>query len=115
MVPPAQQVGYLSRLLARDPGWAAHLKQRDPRLLADLLAIRATFDVFASAAAGAHVWAPAARVSDRDAAIAEVAPIVDLLYPADARQAVARADPVRVGSVDDLATSMGAALPQSPD
>lgn len=91
VVPPAQQVGYLSRLLARDPGWAAHLKQRDPRLLADLLAIRATFDVFASAAAGAHVWAPAARVSDRDAAIAEVAPIVDLLYPADARQAVALA------------------------
>lgn len=74
-VPESEQVGYLSRLLARDPGWAAHLKQRDPALLADLLAIRATFDVLGTGAA----WKPRASASPRDWAIEEVAPVVDLL------------------------------------
>jgi uncharacterized protein len=90
-VPAAEQVGYLSRLLARDPGWAAHLKQRHPGLLADLLAIRASFDVLASGARGQLVWEPATRCSDRDWAVAQVAPVVELLAVTDAQEALALA------------------------
>jgi uncharacterized protein YbcC (UPF0753/DUF2309 family)/formate hydrogenlyase subunit 3/multisubunit Na+/H+ antiporter MnhD subunit len=83
-VPVGEQVGYLSRLLAADPGWAAHLKQRDPALLADLLAIRATFDVLATGA----VWQPQSQARTREWAIAEVAPVVDLLEVSQADQAL---------------------------
>ncbi len=78
-VPVDQQVGYLSRLLARDPGWAAHLKQREPRLIADLLAIRATFDVLASAAVGTTSWQGRGAGDVRAQAIAAVEPVIDLL------------------------------------
>ena len=78
-VPAGQQVGYLSRLLARDPGWAAHLQQREPRLIADLLAIRATFDVLASAAVGSGSWQPQVTNGVREAAITAIAPVVELL------------------------------------
>jgi hypothetical protein len=88
VVPAAEQVGYLSRLLARDPGWAAHLKQRDPALLADLLAIRAVFDVLGAAACGHHEWQPVEQADDRSWATAGVAPIVDLLGVDDPRLAL---------------------------
>ena len=91
VVPAGEQVGYLSRLLARDPGWAAHLKQRDPRLLADLLAIRASFDVLACGARGHVAWEPATRGSDRDWALAQIAPVVALLGVTHADEALALA------------------------
>ena len=85
VVPASEQVGYLSRLVAKDPGWAAHLKQRDPGLIADLLAIRVTFDVLGSAAAGARVWSRSEQ-TEREWAAAELAAVVDLLGVAEARE-----------------------------
>jgi len=100
VVPPAEQIGYLSRLLARDPGWAAHLSQRDPELVADLLAIRMTFDVFVSAVHGHRTWSAPPNRDARSQALEQVAPVVDLLAPADAVEAVRLAvelrDSVRV-------------------
>lgn len=78
VVPPGHQVGYLSRLLGRDPGWAAHLTQRDPGLVRDLLAIRVVFDVYV-AAARHHSWAPEVQTDDRNWAILQVAPVAELL------------------------------------
>jgi uncharacterized protein YbcC (UPF0753/DUF2309 family)/NADH:ubiquinone oxidoreductase subunit 5 (subunit L)/multisubunit Na+/H+ antiporter MnhA subunit len=92
VVPVDEQVGYLARLLARDPGWAAHLKQRDPALVADLLAIRAVFDVWGTGQA----WHGTQQASGREWAIAQVAPIVDLLGVDDADTAIALA-----ASLDD--------------
>lgn len=83
-VPAEAQVGYLSRLLARDPGWAAHLQQRDPALIADLLAIRATFDTLGTNAA----WQPLHQGSHRDWAATEVAAVVELLNVGDAERAL---------------------------
>nr|MCU0279358.1 DUF2309 domain-containing protein [Candidatus Nanopelagicales bacterium] len=73
VVPVGEQVGYLSRLVAKDPGWAAHLKQRDPALITDLLAIRVTFDVLGCAAAGGRVWAPAPPVDEKSDELPESA------------------------------------------
>ena len=75
VVPVGQQVGYLSRLLARDPGWAAHLKQRDPDLLADLLAIRAVFDVLGTGLR----WKATPQPCAREWAIGEIAPVIAIL------------------------------------
>jgi hypothetical protein len=79
VVPAQEQIGYLSRLLGRDPGWAAHLGQRDAGLIADLLAVRASFDVFVAAAQGHDVWVPATGDDARQWAIEQVAPVSELL------------------------------------
>ena len=84
VVPANEQVGYLSRLLARDPGWAAHLKQRDVALLTDLLAIRAVFDVLGTG----DVWKPADQADLREWAIEQVAPVAELLQIEQAWQAL---------------------------
>ena len=92
VVPRAEQVGYLSRLLARDPGWAAHLSQRDAALVADLLAIRMTFDVFVSAARGHWAWVTPRGRDARRRAIEQAAPVIDLLDADDAQEALLLAD-----------------------
>lgn len=101
VVPPGEQVGYLSRLLGRDPGWAAHLTQRDPRLVGDLLAIRVTFDVFVAAARGHRDWVAPALADDRSWAVLQVAPVAELLPVATAADALRLAaelsEPARVG------------------
>jgi uncharacterized protein YbcC (UPF0753/DUF2309 family)/formate hydrogenlyase subunit 3/multisubunit Na+/H+ antiporter MnhD subunit len=94
-VPRDEWVGYLSRLLARDPGWSAHLAGRDPGLVSDLLAIRLTFDVACAAARGHTVWSARSQGSPRDRAIAEVAAVVDLLGVSDAERALALARELR--------------------
>lgn len=90
-VPHADWVGYLARLLARDPGWAAHLAGRDPALTADVLAIRVTFDVTCAAARGHVAWEPQAADRVRERVVAEVAAIVDLLDVSDVHQALSLA------------------------
>jgi uncharacterized protein YbcC (UPF0753/DUF2309 family)/formate hydrogenlyase subunit 3/multisubunit Na+/H+ antiporter MnhD subunit len=56
---PADHVAYLGRLLARQPGWPGHLAYRafagGPDLRADLLAVRASYDVLLVRAAAPHV------------------------------------------------------------
>ncbi len=91
VIPTSEQVGYLSRLVAKDPGWVASLKQRDPGLIVDLLAIRVSFDVLASAAADGRVFS-AAEQTDREWAVAEIAAVNDLLGVNDARDGLAIAN-----------------------
>ena len=97
VVPPAEQVGYLSRLLARDPGWAAHLSQRDTALVADLLAIRVSFDVFVSAARGHRAWSTPPGRDARREAVEHVAPIIELLGVDHAQEALLLAGELREG------------------
>lgn len=79
VVPHPVQVAYLSRLLARDSGWAAHVKHADEASLADLVAIRVCFDVLVARTRGSWHWEQAPACDLREWAQSQIAPLADLL------------------------------------